>query len=222
MLHQRTGRQLLSQYGYFFVLWFVIQVFINVPIMNLTSGWTEELLTDAVKMLIWLGVGFFMIFHTKKDQFEVERPFQLNLKFKPLYVTLAAILVYMLASAFIQRHSISVVASFKPTMLLQDFLIVGLCEETMFRGYLLNRLRKIVPTEQSALIIQAVLFALIHLPKYLTTYPALSLITIMGQLVTVAILGYLFGWLFLKSRSLWPSIIVHSVWDLLIVLLIGS
>ena len=55
MLHQRTGRQLLSQYGYFFVLWFVIQVFINVPIMNLTSGWTEELLTDAVKMLIWLG-----------------------------------------------------------------------------------------------------------------------------------------------------------------------
>ncbi|WP_203648509.1 CPBP family intramembrane glutamic endopeptidase [Secundilactobacillus yichangensis] len=222
MLHQRAGRQLLSQYGYFFVLWLVIQVFINVPILNLTSGWTEELLTDAVKLFIWLGVGLFMIFHTKRDRFAIERPFQVNLKFKPLYITLIAIVIYMLAMAFIQRHSVGIVATFKPTMLLQDFLVVGICEETVFRGYLLNRLRKIVDSEQTALLIQAVLFALIHLPRYLTTYPPLSFLTILGQLVTVAILGYLFGWLFLKSRSLWPGIIVHSVWDLLIVLLIGS
>lgn len=222
MLHQRAGRQLLSQYGYFLVLWFVIQVFVNVPIINLSRGWTQELLTDGVKMLIWLGIGLFMIHHTKKDQFAIERPFQVNLKFKPLYITLAAIVIYMLASAFIQRHSIGIVATFKPTMLLQDFLVVGICEETVFRGYLLNRLRKIADSEQSALIIQAVLFALIHLPKYLTTYPSLSVFTMLGQLVTVAILGYLFGWLFLKSRSLWPGIIVHSVWDLLIVLLIGG
>ncbi|WP_054655137.1 hypothetical protein [Secundilactobacillus silagei] len=66
MLHQRAGRQLLGQYGYFWVLWFVIQVFVNVPILNLTRGWTQELLTDAVKTLIWLGVGLFMIHHTKK------------------------------------------------------------------------------------------------------------------------------------------------------------
>ncbi|GAX05523.1 immunity protein PlnI, membrane-bound protease CAAX family [Secundilactobacillus pentosiphilus] len=222
MLHQRAGRQLLSQYGYFFVLWFVIQVFVNVPIINLASGWAEELLTDVVKVLIWLGVGLYMIFHTKRDQFVIERPFQLNLKFKPLYITLIAIIIYMLATAFIQRHSIGVVATFKPTMLLQDFLVVGICEETVFRGYLLNRLRKMIDSQQTALIIQAILFALIHLPRYLTTYPALPILTILSQLVTVAILGYLFGWLFLKSRSLWPGIIVHSVWDLLIVVLIGS
>ncbi|MCH5461433.1 CPBP family intramembrane metalloprotease [Lactobacillus sp. LC28-10] len=222
MLHQRAGRQLLSQYGYFLVLWFVIQVFVNVPIINLSRGWTQELLTDGVKILIWLGIGLFMIHRTKKNQFEVERPFQVNLKFKPLYITLAAIVIYMLVSAFIQRHSIGIVATFNPTMLLQDFLVVGICEETVFRGYLLNRLRKIVDSEQSALIIQAILFALVHLPKYLTTYPVPSVLTILGQLVTVAILGYLFGWLFLRSRSLWPGIIVHSVWDLLIVLLIGG
>lgn len=222
MLHQRAGRQLLSQYGYFFVLWFVIQVFINVPIINLANGWTEEILTDVVKILIWLGVGLYMIFHTKKDQFVIKRPFQLNLKFKPLYITLVAIMIYMLATAFIQRHSIGIVATFKPTMLLQDFLVVGICEETVFRGYLLNRLGKMIDSQQTALIIQAILFALIHLPRYLTTYPALPILTILSQLVTVAILGYLFGWLFLKSRSLWPGIIVHSVWDLLIVVLIGS
>jgi len=222
MLHQRAGRQLLSQYGYFWVLWFVVQVFVNVPILNLTRGWTQELLTDAVKTLIWLGIGLFMIHRTKKDQFAIERPFQVNLKFKPLYITLLAIVAYMLVTAFIQRHSVGIVATFKPTMLLQDFLVVGICEETVFRGYLMNRLRKLVPSEQTALIIQAILFALIHLPRYLTTYPALSPLTIISQLVTVALLGYLFGWLFLKSRSLWPGIIVHSVWDLLIVLLIGS
>ena len=219
MFRKQAGRQLLSQYGYFFVLWFVVQIFINVPILNLTHGWTQELLTDAVKTVIWLGIGLFMILHTKKDQFFIERPFKLNLKFKPLYITLAAIVIYMLAVAFIKRHSIGIVATFKPTMFMQDFLIVGICEETVFRGYLLNRLRKIVDSEQTALITQAILFALIHLPRYLTTYPTPTFLTIISQLVTVALLGYLFGWLFLKSHSLWPSIIVHSVWSMVVMII---
>nr|WP_175279559.1 CPBP family glutamic-type intramembrane protease [Secundilactobacillus collinoides] len=46
--------------------------------------------------------------------------------------------------------------------------------------------------------------------------------TIITNLITVGLLGYLFGWLFIKSRSLWPGIIVHSVWDLLVVALIGG
>ncbi|MTV81148.1 CPBP family intramembrane glutamic endopeptidase [Secundilactobacillus folii] len=221
MLRQPAGRRLLSQYGYFLLLWFVIQVFINVPVQNLTHGWTQELIIDAVKTVIWLSVGLFMIWRTPADQLAVAHPYHLNLKFKPLYVTLAVIVLYMFTMALIQRHSISIVATFKPTMFLQDFLVVGITEETIFRGYLLNRLRKMLASEQNALILQAILFALIHLPRYLTTYPTPSFLTILGQLVTVALLGYLFGWLFLRSRSLWPSIIVHSVWDLLIVLLIG-
>lgn len=221
MLHQRSGRQLLSQYGYFLLLWFVIQVFVNVPVQNLSHGWTQELIIDAVKVAVWLGIGLFMIHKTPRDQFTIAKPFHLNLTFKPMYLTLVVIVIYILATAYIQRRCIGIVATFKPTMLMQDFLIVGLCEETVFRGYLLNRLRKLMVSEQNALILQAILFALIHLPRYLTTYPSLSLITILGQLVTVALLGYLFGWLFLRSRSLWPGIIVHSVWDLLIVMLIG-
>lgn len=221
MLRQPNGRRVIGQYGYFLLLWFVIQVFVNVPVANLAHGWTQELIIDAVKTVVWLGTGLILIWRTPKDQFLIEKPFRINLKFMPLYYTLAAIVAYMLITAFLQRHSIGIVATFKPTMFLQDFLIVGVCEETVFRGYFLNRFVKMMKSEQNALILQAVLFALMHLPRYLTSYPALSPLTIFGQLVTVALLGYLFGWLFLRSRSLWPSIIVHSVWDLLIVMLIG-
>lgn len=215
-------RQVLKQYGYFLLFWFVIQVFYNVPIQNLTSGWTEEILLDLVKTLTWLGVGLTLIYRCSPESLEIAHPFRTNWRFKPLYITLLVMVVYLLIAAFMAHQRIGVVASFKSTMWLQDFLLVGLCEETVFRGYFLNRLRVLLKNDNNALMTQAILFALIHLPRYLTTYPVASFLTILSQLLTVFVLGYLFGWLFLKSRSLWPSIIVHSTWDLLIVMLVGS
>ncbi|KRK98050.1 immunity protein PlnI [Secundilactobacillus odoratitofui DSM 19909 = JCM 15043] len=222
MIHQRQGRQLLYQYGYFFLFWFIIQVFINVPVNNLSTGWTQEIIIDSVKLVGWLVVGLVLIRRTKPEALAVQQPFKVNWRFSPLYITLGLMLVYVLGVTLIQKQQLQIQSTFTPEKLGQDFLVVGICEETLFRGYFLNRIRPLVDNQQMALVIQAVLFALIHLPRYLTTYPALSLMTIVSQLITVGLLGYLFGWLFLKSRSLWPGIIAHSVWDLLIVMFVGS
>ncbi|KRL76504.1 CPBP family intramembrane glutamic endopeptidase [Secundilactobacillus paracollinoides] len=217
--HER--RKLFGQYGYFLLLWFVIQVFYNTPISNLNSGWTEEALLDSVKFLIWFVFGAWLIHHTRK-QLAIERPYLFNWRFKPFYYWLAAIIVYFLVVTVMQHHQIAISPKFKPEYFFQDFLIVGICEETMFRGYFLNLLLKLYDNEQTALIIQAVMFAGIHLPRYFTTYPTLSALTIITNLITVGLLGYLFGWLFVKSHSLWPGIVTHSVWDLLVVALIGG
>lgn len=222
MIHQRQGRQLLYQYGYFFLFWFIIQVFINVPVNNLSTGWTQEIIIDSVKLVGWLVVGLVLIRRTEPEALAVQQPFKVNWRFSPLYITLGLMLVYVLGVTLIQKQQLQIQSTFTPEKLGQDFLVVGICEETLFRGYFLNRIRPLVDNQQMALVIQAVLFALIHLPRYLTTYPALSVMTIVSQLITVGLLGYLFGWLFLKSRSLWPGIIAHSVWDLLIVMFIGS
>ncbi len=219
---QKRGRQLLAQYGYFFLMWFVIQVFYNVPIKNLTSGWVEEGLLDLVKLIAWLGVGILLIRKTAATDLSIAQPFQKPMRQRPFLITLGIVILYLVLSAMMQQHTLHIVPSFKPTMLFQDFLVVGICEETLFRGYFLNRLRPLVTNDQTALIIQAIMFACIHLPRYFTTYPSLSGITIIGNLITVGLLGYLFGWLFLKTKSLWPGIIVHSVWDLLIVLIVGG
>lgn len=222
ILKQKRGRQLLAQYGYFFLMWLVIQVFYNVPIKNLTSGWTEECLLDLVKLLTWLGVGVLLIRKTTATNLSVERPFQKPVRQRTFIFTIAIVIGYLVLSAIMQQHTLHIVSSFRPTMLFQDFLVVGICEETLFRGYFLNRLRPLVTNDQTALIIQAIMFACIHLPRYATTYPSLSGVTIISNLITVGLLGYLFGWLFLKTKSLWPGIIVHSVWDLLIVLIVGG
>lgn len=220
MTKRQQIRQLAAHYGYFFLAWLIIQVFYNVPIKNLTTGWQQELLTDAIKLIAWLGAGLTLV-TIFRSQLAIQRPFRANWRFKPQYYWLIGIIVYLVFSAYMRHHSLGVVSSFKPEYLLQDFLIVGLCEETLFRGYFLNRLLKILENDRLANVIQAVLFALIHLPRYLTTYPTLTAATILTNLVTVFILGLLFGWLFMHSKSLWPGIMVHSVWDLLIVLLIG-
>ena len=220
MTNRQEFRQVLTHYGYFFLAWFIIQIFYNVPIKNLTGGWLEEGLLNVIKLTMWLGAGLILI-ACFRAKLAVERPFKPNWSFLPFYLWLIGLTGYLIFSALVRHHPLGLVASFQWRFVFQDFLIVGLCEETVFRGYFLNRLLRLMKSQQGALVLQALLFAAIHLPRYLTTYPSIAVNTMIINLVMVALLGYLFGWLFVRSHSLWPGIIVHSVWDLLVVALIG-
>lgn len=135
MIHQRQGRQLLYQYGYFFLFWFIIQVFINVPVNNLSTGWTQEIIIDSVKLVGWLVVGLVLIRRTKPEALAVQQPFKVNWRFSPLYITLGLMLVYVLGVTLIQKQQLQIQSTFTPEKLGQDFLVVGICEETLFRGY---------------------------------------------------------------------------------------
>jgi hypothetical protein len=71
-----------------------------------------------------------------------------------------------------------------------------LCEEFFFRGLLLKGLNASGGPPLRALIVSAVVFSAFHLDP-------------VGFLARVE-LGVLFGWLFLRTGSLWPGILAHS------------
>jgi hypothetical protein len=71
-----------------------------------------------------------------------------------------------------------------------------LCEEFFFRGILQHHLMPPVLSRAAALGVTAVVFSAFHLDP-------------VGFLARVE-LGLLFGWLFLRTGSLWPSILAHS------------
>lgn len=75
-------------------------------------------------------------------------------------------------------------------------VIAPVAEETLFRGFVLGGLRRSIGTV-GALLVSSALFTLPHLPP--TIYPA-----IFG-------LGLFFGLLFLWTKSLFPSMIVHGL-----------
>jgi membrane protease YdiL (CAAX protease family) len=79
-------------------------------------------------------------------------------------------------------------------------LIVGLApiaEELFFRGFLFGGLRTRLPLWPSALIAGAI-FGLIHAPTGITA------------VVPLAMLGVGLSWLYEKTGSLWPPVILHT------------
>jgi uncharacterized protein len=71
-------------------------------------------------------------------------------------------------------------------------------EELAFRGVILTALEKVF-SEREPLVIQAALFSVLHLSPI--AFPSHFL------------MGLCLGWMRLRTRSLYPSIAVHAIWN---------
>ena len=78
-------------------------------------------------------------------------------------------------------------------------------EEILFRGYILDAIREI-HGDTVAVLGSAGLFGLLHLEPYVVGMAALG--------------GVIYGWVRIKTGSLWPSIVSHMVWNFLVFLYI--
>jgi len=81
-------------------------------------------------------------------------------------------------------------------------VLPGVCEEVLFRGTLMSLLLQ-RGRAASALLWQAVAFALLHIYLF--------------KLAPTFALGLVLGWLTLRTRSIWPAIMVHALHNLIAV-----
>lgn len=88
-------------------------------------------------------------------------------------------------------------------------LIPGIWEEVAFRGVLFQlNLRKY--SRNVTLVFTSLLFGAAHLLNLITGQPLSSTIL---QVIFAASLGFLFGYMYIKTNSLLPSIITHYLID---------
>jgi membrane protease YdiL (CAAX protease family) len=91
-------------------------------------------------------------------------------------------------------------------------LTVSLTEEIGWRGYLLPRLTQL--GSRRALLLSGLLHGIWHLPVMLLTslyHPAGSRLVVVPMfLVAVTALGVFYGWLRLRTDSIWPAVLAHS------------
>ena len=80
-------------------------------------------------------------------------------------------------------------------------------EEILFRGYLLDKIRSSY-SDNVAIISTGFLFGFMH-------HDILAPLDF-GQTGAATISGFLYAWLRIKTGSLWPSIVCHSIWNGLI------
>lgn len=91
------------------------------------------------------------------------------------------------------------------TLLLFLTFVAPICEEIQFRGYILRQLAAITRNTSLAIVVQALLFVIMHGPDqgvsgYLTRF----------------VYGVAFGLITVRRNSLWPAIVAHFLIDMLV------
>lgn len=216
-----SHRRLFSQFICFWIVWLLVQVLLNAPVEKHLTGWPQEIALDVIKLVVWLGAAWWFIRqatdHHERLTLSNDEQWRPNWHFTAGYVVWAIVIIYLLGEFWLTHHGLSIKTSFIPQFWGRYFLVVGVTEEFLFRGYFLNALLQKF-TLTTANVIQALAFASLHIPRYLTTVPTMNPALWISNLVSVFILGLLFGWLYARSRSLWPGIAVHMTWDILVTL----
>ncbi len=102
---------------------------------------------------------------------------------------------------------------FETILFVLSMLCVGFIEEIIFRGFLFKALSK--DNIRQAIIVSSITFGLGHIVNLLNGSEFLSTLL---QIIYATSIGFLFTILFYKSKSLWPCIITHSIFNSLSVI----
>ena len=83
-------------------------------------------------------------------------------------------------------------------VIISTVIIAPIAEELMFRGYVLDSIRK-MHGERVAIVISSFIFGLVHIEPYTAGMAAIG--------------GLIYGFVRVRTESLWPSIIGHMMWN---------
>ena len=89
-----------------------------------------------------------------------------------------------------------------------SMLLVGFLEEIIFRGFLFKSLSE--TGVKKAFIISSVTFGIGHIVNLFNGAEVLPTIL---QIISAIVIGFLFTALFYKTKSLWPCIITHGIFN---------
>lgn len=128
--------------------------------------------------------------------------------------------VYLIGGAASINGGLSISGSFGLSKLIV-VLFVGITEEMVFRGWLLNVLIGNNGNSGSkkwlAVIVNSIMFLLIHFPVWIHGGVFIEEFRSFGFL-SILILSGIFGWTFIKSKNIWIPVTLHMYWDLLMFL----
>lgn len=212
MSQKKSVNQLILYIIIFFFVWnlyeFVLkpQILLNLPQMLGTLTQT------VIKLSIWTVPSFLLI--KKNEGIAIKYPdlFSHRVKWKTWVLVTLVIMIYLLMISYIQYGNIAIRESFQPISLINTVLFVGVTEEMVFRGWLLNSLLTKV-SKWNAIILSSILFVFIHFPTWIYTNTFNGIIS-SGGFIQAFLLGVLFSWSFMKSKNIFVPMLLHMTWNL--------
>jgi membrane protease YdiL (CAAX protease family) len=196
----------------FFTIWSIRELVVQPIFLTPLDAFASEVIGEIIKLTVWTLPAILLIRHFQDDMW-----IGLNEMFttKPKWFKDAPILLVVFApvlSAFLRQGGLYIDPEFVPARLIGAVLLVGITEEIVFRGFLLNALLKKMKL-YPAIAINEVLFVLIHFPIWI--YHGRELSGFLSGLPAVFILGVLFSYSFIKTKNIFVPIALHMIWNLL-------
>lgn len=203
----------------FYAVWTAWELWIKGTI---TAAVPNEYLSQLIKSgiiknLVWTLPALLLVKHFEQIDMYVGAKEMFTtkvniLKYLPIFLVFT---VYLLVGAFVQKGGIAVSETFGFDKLIV-VLFVGITEETVFRGWLLNATlgekKKWIPVT-----VNSVMFLLIHFPVWIYEGAFAENFQNLGFL-SILILSVIFGVTFIKSKSIWIPVALHMYWDLMMFL----
>lgn len=88
----------------------------------------------------------------------------------------------------------------------------GFYEEVLYRGFLISGLKGLGLTDEKCNVIQAIIFGISHAMNPIMSSGTFTWVFLLATAVQ-AMVGYMFGKLYFKTKSLSPCILLHGLFD---------
>lgn len=206
-------KKVLFTYMIFWVIW-TLRVVLLKPLIDANLElWTKEIINGIIKSCIWFGIAIILIkLYDTGLKIKFKEMFTTRIMAQILLPVLGIFLAYYLIAMFVMHGGFYLNPKFHPSQLIGQFLLVGILEEIVFRGWFLNALSLFLK-DWKANIVASVMFVLIHVPSW--TVSGMNVAMILSTSIGIFVLSLIFGWTFKKNKSLWTPIILHMIWDIL-------
>jgi membrane protease YdiL (CAAX protease family) len=193
-----------------FYLWWTARVYLLSPALDSLGRDTFlfALVNLGCRLLMWvLPVYLYLKFYDKVNPWQYLKLNKNVLKgiLSGLVVGFFYIIFYFLTTPTGPKFNLDGVDA---NAIIVSILTVGFIEETMFRGFILQKLAEVF-NFHVANIITAILFLLIHFPGwiYMGTFQKWGIVT----MIAIMVLGLICGYLLKYTKSLWGSMILHMI-----------
>ena len=204
----------------FYALWSVRELIIRPVFLDSLRGVGFQIAETLMKLAVWTVPAVILIIYYKDDMWISLKEMLTN---KVKWTTYAPIFIAFFLFNFFVAWASSGQRGFNPDFRLitaiEIVLFVGITEEAVFRGWLLNAMLKKMKLWH-AVLLNAALFILIHYPYWI--YKGYDILTFLSSSVIVLALSIIFSWTFIKSKNIIIPIILHMSWNLFTILFLGS
>lgn len=201
----------------FYTIWTLFEFFGKPVIDDIFRGEISSQIvkTVIIKNLVWVLPAALLVHHYRDDVcIGLKEMFTTKVKWLRYLPVFLLFVLYSLVSAYLHKGSLTFNSDFGVKQIIM-YSFVGITEEMVFRGWLLNAMvGKERQNQWKAILLSSLMFVAIHIPTW-TIHGELAFSFLHLGFVLVIVLSIIFSVTFLKSRNILVPVALHMIFDFL-------